>query len=62
MTTLPPLALGWSKMALRKNVSSTLEESIGLEATINAFCYQSEDHREATTAFFEKRKPVFKGE
>jgi enoyl-CoA hydratase/carnithine racemase len=62
MAALPPLALGWTKMALRKGMSSSLEESIEREAHINALCYQSEDHKEATRAFLEKRKPIFKGQ
>ncbi|MGD2126688.1 MAG: enoyl-CoA hydratase/isomerase family protein [Desulfobacteraceae bacterium] len=61
MAALPPLALGWTKMALRKGLSSSLEESMALEANINALCYQSEDHKEAARAFLEKRNPVFKG-
>lgn len=61
MATLPPLALGLSKVALRTNLSSTLQESIQLEANINALCYKTEDHKEAASAFLEKRKPIFRG-
>jgi enoyl-CoA hydratase/carnithine racemase len=58
---LPPLAVKWSKKALRQGAAGTLTESLSLEAQINALCYQTGDHKEATSAFLEKRKPVFKG-
>lgn len=61
VANLPPLAVGLSKIALRKGVASTLEESIQVEANINALCYHTDDHKEAASAFLEKRKPVFKG-
>ena len=59
MASLPPLALGLGKTALRKGASKSLEESIQLEANINALCYHTEDHKEAANAFLEKRKPIF---
>jgi len=58
---LPPLAIKWTKKALRRGAEGTLEDSFQLESQLNALCYASEDHREATSAFFENRKPVFKG-
>lgn len=61
IANLPPLAVGLSKIALRKGVASTMEESIQVEANINALCYHTDDHKEAANAFLEKRKPVFKG-
>ncbi len=61
IASLPPLALGLSKAALHKGAASNLDESIRLEANINALCYQTEDHKEAASAFLEKRKPIFKG-
>jgi enoyl-CoA hydratase/carnithine racemase len=61
LAELPPLALTWSKHAIRKGSESSLNESIRLESQLNSLCYTSEDHREAASAFFEKRKPVFTG-
>jgi len=58
---LPPLAVGMSKTALRRGAAGTLDESIESEASLNAFCYRTQDHKEATTAFFEKRKPIIRG-
>lgn len=61
IASLPPLAVGLTKVALRKGAAGSLEESIKLEANINALCYHTDDHKEATSAFLEKRKPIFKG-
>ena len=61
IAALPPLAVGMSKVALRKGAAGCLDESLIFEAQVNALCYQTEDHKEAATAFFEKRKPIFKG-
>jgi len=61
LSSLPPLAVGLSKTALRQGAMGSLADSLSLEANINAFCYKTEDHKEAASAFLEKRKPVFKG-
>jgi enoyl-CoA hydratase len=61
MAELPPLALKWTKLSIRKGAESGLEDTFRAEGLLNGICYASEDHREATSAFFEKRKPVFKG-
>ena len=61
MAQLPPLALKWTKKAIRCGAEGNLEDSFRLESHMNALCYSSEDHKEATSAFFEKRKPIFKG-
>ena len=58
---LPPLAISWSKEALHRGAVVDLSETIKNEADINALCYGSGDHKEATAAFREKRKPVFTG-
>jgi len=58
---MPPLALQWIKKTLRQGAEGSLQASLALEAQINSLCYASEDHKEAASAFMEKRKPVFKG-
>lgn len=56
-----PLAIRWTKYAvnkiLREHVNLALDSSMFLEATTMS----SEDLQEASHAFFEKRKPEFKG-
>lgn len=56
-----PLAIRWTKYAvnkiLRDHVNLALDASMFLEAATMS----SEDLQEASTAFFEKRKPEFKG-
>jgi len=61
LAQLPPLAMRWTKKAVRRGAETSLEEGFQLEGQLNTLCYVSEDHKEATSAFFEKRKPVFKG-
>ncbi len=57
----PPLALGLAKRLLNMSSSCSLEEMLELEAQSQAACFQSQDHKEGINAFFEKRKPRFKG-
>ncbi len=59
---LGPLAVRLAKTAL--NASSEMPLSAGLlfESTAQAITFESEDKREGTSAFLDKRKPVFRGE
>jgi enoyl-CoA hydratase len=59
---LGPLAVKLAKAAL--NASSQMPLSAGLvfESTAQAITFASEDKTEGTTAFLEKRKPVFRGD
>ncbi|MHA1727627.1 MAG: enoyl-CoA hydratase/isomerase family protein [Promethearchaeota archaeon] len=56
-----PLAMSLSKQAIHKGYEKVFDEMLKVEQEFNAKCYSSEDHKEAATAFVEKRKPVFKG-
>ncbi len=56
-----PLALALSKEAINRAYEKVFDEMLGVEREFNAKCYASEDHKEAATAWVEKRKPVFKG-
>ena len=57
----PPLAFGLTKKLLNQSWNSNLNQMLELEAQYQAACMQSEDHMEGIRAFYEKRKPKFKG-
>lgn len=57
----PSIAYRYMKENLNRAVAGSLEECLDLEATHHVHCGLTEDHREATKAFVEKRTPVFHG-
>lgn len=57
----PRVTLGYIKQNLNHAELGSLETALDLEAANHIRCSQTEDHREAATAFVEKREPVFKG-
>jgi len=57
----PPQALRLTKRLLRRGVHSTLEQTMENAAAYQSLCHFTEDHMEALSAMFEKRKPVFTG-
>ncbi|WP_423916497.1 enoyl-CoA hydratase/isomerase family protein [Candidatus Poriferisodalis sp.] len=58
---LPPLALAATKRATRLNATATLEQTLALEAQLQAPLFLSSDHQEGMLAFLEKRRPAFEG-
>ena len=48
-------------VACRYMMVGDVDDCMDLEATHHIHCGQTEDHREATKAFVEKREPVFHG-
>ncbi len=56
-----PLALRLAKVALNASARVDLDSGLLIETLAQTICYQSDDKREGTTAFLEKRKPQFKG-
>ena len=56
-----PLALRYSKQALREAMERSLPEMISEEARLQDLAGASEDAREGVMAVLEKRKAVFKG-
>ena len=57
----PRIALAYMKRNLNAAESAPLQELLDLEAWHHTRTGQTEDHREATKAFVEKREPLFKG-
>jgi enoyl-CoA hydratase len=56
-----PLAIQYCMEAVNQGLNMTLQEGLFLEATLFGVCSASEDKKEGTTAFLEKRKPNFQG-
>jgi enoyl-CoA hydratase len=56
-----PLAVKYCMEAIERGVEMPLEEGLFLEATLFGLCCSTEDMREGTKAFLEKRAAQFKG-
>jgi enoyl-CoA hydratase len=56
-----PLALEYSIRAINEGLGRTLPEGLLLEAELFGDACSTEDSKEGTTAFLEKRKPNFQG-
>jgi enoyl-CoA hydratase len=56
-----PLAARLAKLALNASARVDLDSGLLIETLAQAICYESEDKREGTRAFLEKRAPSFKG-
>ncbi len=57
----PPQALRMTKKLIRTAQHDTLPNTMQLAAACQSLCHYTEDHMEALTAMFEKRKPQFRG-
>ena len=58
---LSPLSIRACLKAVTEGIELPLEEGLALETELFASLFATEDAREGTRAFVEKRKPVFKG-
>jgi enoyl-CoA hydratase/carnithine racemase len=58
---LAPLAIRAGLQAVARGLELTLAEGLALEAKLFAGLFATEDVREGTNAFLDKRAPVFKG-
>ena len=56
-----PLAVQYAMEAVNKGMEMTLAEGLFLEASLFGVCCATEDKKEGTTAFLEKRPAQFKG-
>lgn len=56
-----PIAIAFSKKAIHEGLQIDLNSGLSLEAAYFAAVSSTEDKREGTIAFLEKRKPTFKG-
>ena len=56
-----PLAVRLAKVALSASSRVDLDSGLLIETLAQAICFESEDKREGTTAFLEKRAPKFTG-
>jgi enoyl-CoA hydratase/carnithine racemase len=56
-----PLAVRYAMEAVNKGMETTLAEGLYLEAVLFGVCCATEDRKEGTTAFLEKRPAQFKG-
>ncbi|MEB3779410.1 MAG: 3-hydroxyacyl-CoA dehydrogenase/enoyl-CoA hydratase family protein [Desulfurococcales archaeon] len=57
----PPLALMAAKYAINLGMETNIWTGLNLEASLFSLLFSTEDVIEGVTAFFEKRKPKFKG-
>ena len=55
-----PLAVRAAKEAMIRGYNMTLEDGSRLESSLAAYLMSTEDFAEGTTAFVEKRKPIYK--
>jgi enoyl-CoA hydratase len=59
---LAPLAIGACLKAVTRGLEMPLAEGLALEAGLFSQLFSTEDMREGTRAFLEKRAPIFKGQ
>ena len=57
----PSVAFRYMKENLNRAVSGEVDDCLDLEVTHHVHCGETEDHKNATKAFVEKKQPVFKG-
>jgi 2-(1,2-epoxy-1,2-dihydrophenyl)acetyl-CoA isomerase len=57
----PPLALAQIRRAVHSGIINNIEQQLYFETYAQNFCLQTEDFKEGTNSFLEKREPQFKG-
>ena len=61
MAANPGHAVRLAKRLLREAMHTRLDTMLEMAAAFQALAHQTDDHREAVSAFLEKRPPVFRG-
>jgi 2-(1,2-epoxy-1,2-dihydrophenyl)acetyl-CoA isomerase len=61
LAKMPTYGLALTKKALNQTYSHSLDQQLALEDELQSLAGKSEDYREGTAAFLQKRMPVFKG-
>lgn len=61
LATGATVAYRYMKENLNRAMNGEVDDCLDLEATHHVHCGQTQDHRDATKAFVEKREPVFNG-
>src|SRR2546428_322379 len=56
-----PIAIRYALEAIRRGCEMSQNEALGLEAALFGLCFATEDMKEGTAAFKDKRKASFKG-
>ncbi len=58
----PTKAYGYIKEMVNRSVYHAFEEGTEMEVEFQTICERTNDHKESVYAFFEKRRPKFKGD
>ncbi|MBC7885987.1 MAG: enoyl-CoA hydratase/isomerase family protein [Saprospiraceae bacterium] len=61
LAKMPTYGLALTKEALNHTYANTLDQQLALEDKLQTLAGQSDDYKEGTTAFLEKRFPDFRG-
>lgn len=61
LANMPTYGLALTKEALNLSFVNSLEDQLALEDKLQTLAGFSDDYKEGTSAFLEKRKPIFKG-
>ncbi len=61
LAAMPTYGLALTKEALNRSLENNLQEQLDVEDEFQTLAGESDDYKEGTTAFLEKRRPIFKG-